>query len=716
MRKNELREMTRVELLETARRLEIKGRSGMSKDDLVDAIAAAGRSSSRAAERKTMESSSAAESRPAGREAGPAVRGGRRTRPAEASAEPGPDEGRRGSSAHEPPPARSDAEAPARPASRPARPDPADEEDEEGQNWNSVALGRDPNYGRFLSPGSIPARPGAPGPRRPVHGTGAPRPHGESLSDRSELGRMRAGERSYGARDDLRRSGDARRQSGYTPQYSRPGGRDDREGARRGPSPRDGRGSRPADGRGASPAGEREWRRPDDRGGRDRDGRDRDRNDRSRGDRDRSDRSRTDRPQGERDRDRGRGEERSPHPAGREADAHRQTRGASRRPEAIDEQGALAGEIDGGVGGSVNGAPMSGSSGGGETARSGAAARGASGLPRHYGIDRCRLMVRDPYCIHAYWEVNAGTIERAKEDLGAEWEGHKRILRVHGIPVSGDQEEPPADFFDVDLNEEADNWYIDVPRANRGYRVDIGVLTAAGLFYPLSSSNTAITPRDTASRSGGETWVAPPAAPVTSPTSGEEASSDARAGHDGAAMSPSPAPFDEASGVGVAHETGDSSESAPPRGRRRKGAPSSPAAPFGDSGRGLLPPGPGIPPGAAPEAAMTGPTSPGAVPGAGGVPAPGMPAAPAPADEAGFWFVLSTELVVYGATDPSAQVTLQGQPVRLRSDGTFSLRFQLPDGTQVLEARAVSADGRTARVITPTVTRQTTSSDGESTG
>src|SRR5512140_472730 len=41
MRKDELRGMTRTELLEKARELEIKGRSGLSKDELIDAIAAA---------------------------------------------------------------------------------------------------------------------------------------------------------------------------------------------------------------------------------------------------------------------------------------------------------------------------------------------------------------------------------------------------------------------------------------------------------------------------------------------------------------------------------------------------------------------------------------------------------------------------------------------------------------------------------------------------
>ena len=41
MRKNELREWTRVRLLEMARELDIPGRSGMVKDDLIDAIVTA---------------------------------------------------------------------------------------------------------------------------------------------------------------------------------------------------------------------------------------------------------------------------------------------------------------------------------------------------------------------------------------------------------------------------------------------------------------------------------------------------------------------------------------------------------------------------------------------------------------------------------------------------------------------------------------------------
>ncbi len=42
---------------------------------------------------------------------------------------------------------------------------------------------------------------------------------------------------------------------------------------------------------------------------------------------------------------------------------------------------------------------------------------------------------------------------------------------------------------------------------------------------------------------------------------------------------------------------------------------------------------------------------------------------------AGFWLNINAELIVYGATEPGAQVTLGGRPIQLRPDGTFSCRF-----------------------------------------
>lgn len=72
-----------------------------------------------------------------------------------------------------------------------------------------------------------------------------------------------------------------------------------------------------------------------------------------------------------------------------------------------------------------------------------------------------------------------------------------------------------------------------------------------------------------------------------------------------------------------------------------------------------------------------------------------------------FWLVVNTELIVYGATEPDAKVTIQGNPIRLNEDGTFSVRYALPDGKQEIPVKAVSASGTQERQITPIVEKRT---------
>lgn len=72
-----------------------------------------------------------------------------------------------------------------------------------------------------------------------------------------------------------------------------------------------------------------------------------------------------------------------------------------------------------------------------------------------------------------------------------------------------------------------------------------------------------------------------------------------------------------------------------------------------------------------------------------------------------FWLVVNTELIVYGATEPDAKVTVQGKEIALKSDGTFSLRFALPDGEQVIPVEGTSNDKIDRIKITPIVTRKT---------
>jgi len=77
-----------------------------------------------------------------------------------------------------------------------------------------------------------------------------------------------------------------------------------------------------------------------------------------------------------------------------------------------------------------------------------------------------------------------------------------------------------------------------------------------------------------------------------------------------------------------------------------------------------------------------------------------------------FWLVADCELILYGATEPDAFVTVSGRKVNLNPDGTFSMRFALPDGLVDLPIKAVSKDETDTREIDIKVTRATTT-DGK---
>ena len=82
-------------------------------------------------------------------------------------------------------------------------------------------------------------------------------------------------------------------------------------------------------------------------------------------------------------------------------------------------------------------------------------------------------------------------------------------------------------------------------------------------------------------------------------------------------------------------------------------------------------------------------------------------ASPVRIQKRGFFFWLECELIIYGGTEPDAKVTMQGRPVQLRPDGTFTFRYALPDGKFTFDCHAESADGIEERVITPIVSRNT---------
>ena len=72
-----------------------------------------------------------------------------------------------------------------------------------------------------------------------------------------------------------------------------------------------------------------------------------------------------------------------------------------------------------------------------------------------------------------------------------------------------------------------------------------------------------------------------------------------------------------------------------------------------------------------------------------------------------FWLVADAELIVYGATEPDASLTIGGENVPLASDGTFRLQVPFRDGIQNYEIKASDVSGDQNKSITMRFERNT---------
>jgi len=258
-------------------------------------------------------------------------------------------------------------------------------------------------------------------------------------------------------------------------------------------------------------------------------------------------------------------------------------------------------------------------------------------LPGGYGKDRIVVMVRDPYWLHAYWELTRQAVQRAEAALGQDWHGARPILRVLDVSSHDTTSTAESIVRDIDIHGGCNNWYIDVGNPPRSYRVDVGYLSKQGRFYVLARSNVVTTPRAGVTDLIDENW----------------ADIDAKKADRIYAMS---------GGFDPSASSLELKQLFEERLRRPMGSPA-----VTSFGSGAYPPG----------------------------------------RMRKFWFQLDAELIVYGATEPNARVTLQGDPVKLRPDGTFTMRFSLPDSRQIIPAVAASADGVEERTIVLAVERNT---------
>jgi len=252
--------------------------------------------------------------------------------------------------------------------------------------------------------------------------------------------------------------------------------------------------------------------------------------------------------------------------------------------------------------------------------------------------DRIIVLARDSYWLHAHWELSRATLARAQAALGQEWHSAQPILRLMDVSSDDTTNAAERQLRDIPIHGGVNNWYIDVTKPPRSFRIDVGYLSRRGRFYVLARSNIVTTPKAGVTDALEENWAS------------VQRQFDR-------VQNPSTINANQAPGASSV----DLNDLFDERLRR-------PLSSLSMQNLSL-----------------------GALPGLGRT----------------FHFEIDAELIVYGTTEPNAQVTLQGEPVQLRPDGTFTVRYSLPDSRQIIPAVAASADGVEERTIVLAVERNT---------
>ena len=275
-------------------------------------------------------------------------------------------------------------------------------------------------------------------------------------------------------------------------------------------------------------------------------------------------------------------------------------------------------------------------------------------FPSFYNETRIVLMARDSHWLFTYWEVNQDSVASMRENLGGSFDSAVPILRVCDVTNVIFDGGNANRSFDVRISEGSSSWYLHAGDPNRRWVVEIGMLLPDGRFVPYTRSNTIKTPADCVASVMDEEWAI-----------SQELMKRAypKEWHlQGAGQVP-------VAQAGTAGEAGVSKGTA----GTLKTLGGSESVHGGSSGW------------------LSSWSSPGG----------GKEKTPL------FWLRVGTELIIYGATEPDASVTMNGKPVKLAEDGTFGTRFNLNEGEHTVTIEARSADGIFTRAYTIDVTKYT---------
>jgi hypothetical protein len=299
----------------------------------------------------------------------------------------------------------------------------------------------------------------------------------------------------------------------------------------------------------------------------------------------------------------------------------------------------------------------------------------APSLPPHYGTRQLSLIARDPFTLFADWDFSA-------EEIGAAQKvspNGQVLLRIFRGEVAGPM------VVELPVDPARRHAFIPAPISGVAYRAVLGLITHDHEWHELARSSVALVPPEAAPTVAVEKAAPPPMVrvditePMTSPAQLEP-------------MLPawirlaSPVEIWPARSSSITSATWHAPVVMSTWSPAQTGASELLIGPGVLPGTGGAAPVSKIGPDQGPSSLETGLSS-----------AEAVPASP----EAGrdFWFKVNAEVVIYGSTERDAKVTVDGRPVRLRADGSFSFRFSLPDGEFTLPVKASASDGYSPREI-----------------
>ncbi|MEB3179457.1 MAG: DUF4912 domain-containing protein [Nostocaceae cyanobacterium] len=319
---------------------------------------------------------------------------------------------------------------------------------------------------------------------------------------------------------------------------------------------------------------------------------------------------------------------------------------------------------------------------------------GLADLPAGYGESRIVLMPRDPQWAYTYWDIP----NDHKEELRRQG-GQQLALRIYDVTDVNLETQSPHSIQEYPSDELAREWYLPIPVSDRDYVVDIGYRCPDGRWLILARSATVhvppVYPSDwiedvfiTVSfeedlRGKTQYELVPPAKKMAmAPAAASNPIYDQIFGmaESGEAMRVAGSLFGS-----MQHVAG----SIPPGSAQMLSVAEQAISSY------IFPSGVGM--WAVPT--VSGLTMSGA----------GFSASAVPMRPRQFWLIADAELIVYGATEPDATVTIGGRPIKLNPDGTFRFQMSFQDGLIDYPIMAVAADGEQTRSIHMKFNRETPS-------